>query len=189
MEGQVGDVRTAMHASLRLLELDPASIVYPVWTAIWRTPTRSIHPSATLVYFVGDSGALKSTVAALLLGHFGDFASHTGLPAHFEDTDNAVETLRFLAAEHVANLALGLDLGLDFAVQVEALSEAEALETGPARLAERKEGGLAVGQQSPEATKVEWIDEDGIFAGAGGLIDTPPGHSFPPSLNRDAARD
>ena len=48
---------------------------------------------------VGDSGALKSTMAALLLGISATSASCTELPAHFEDTENAVEKLVFFGQD------------------------------------------------------------------------------------------
>jgi hypothetical protein len=93
------DVCAGMRASLSLLDLGPARQVYPGWAGTWRASTCEFRRSTTLIYLVGDTGSLKTTYAALLLSHFGDFPGRTELPAHFEDTENAVEKLAFLAKD------------------------------------------------------------------------------------------
>jgi hypothetical protein len=48
---------------------------------------------------VGQTGQLKSTVAAAILAHFGPFRTKEDLPARWEFTDNILEKVAFLAKD------------------------------------------------------------------------------------------
>jgi Bifunctional DNA primase/polymerase, N-terminal len=87
--------REAMELSLRLLDLAPLAVTAPLWAGIFRAPLASAYPLDVSLFLHGPTGALKSTVAALFLDHFGDF-SRTTLPGAWSSTANALEQRAFV---------------------------------------------------------------------------------------------
>jgi hypothetical protein len=83
-----------MRASLRLLRLAPLRAMVPLWSAMFRAPLASSLPVDMSVWLVGQTGALKSTLTALLLSHFGDFG-RTHLPGAWSATANHLEKRAF----------------------------------------------------------------------------------------------
>jgi hypothetical protein len=97
LEGLVGAVQT----SLRFLELAPERITAPLLGAAYLAPLcEMVSPDFTLWPW-GPTGSYKSTLAALLISHFGSF-SETSLPLSFESTANALERSLFLLKDTVA---------------------------------------------------------------------------------------
>jgi len=85
----------AMRESLKLLELAPYRVTAPLWAATFRAPLVSAFPQDLSIWLEGQTGPLKSTMAALFLSHFGDFRRET-LPAAWESTANILEKRAFL---------------------------------------------------------------------------------------------
>lgn len=89
-------LKAAVRASLGLLELAPADVVYPAYCAIWRS---ILGRCDFAVHLVGRSGVFKSELAALLQQHFGAQLNARNLPGAWRSTDNALGELLFLAKD------------------------------------------------------------------------------------------
>ncbi len=84
----------AMRASLRLLKVAPFTVTGPVWAGMFRAPLASALPLDVTLWLEGQTGALKSTLAAVFLSHFGEF-TRTSLPGVWSSTANALERRAF----------------------------------------------------------------------------------------------
>ena len=96
-----GDYCVAMQASLRLLELGPKETFYTLWATVFLSPLCEVMRQsgcepAFLVWLLGHSGAMKSSVAALIMNHFGIFQDKLALPGNFKNTVNILERKSFL---------------------------------------------------------------------------------------------
>jgi hypothetical protein len=97
----------ALKASLRLVELGPAEICFPVLAAT----ARSVFGDADFaIHVAGETGSFKSELAAVHQQHFGASMNRLHLPGAWSSTGNALETLAF----HVKDALLVID---DFAPQ------------------------------------------------------------------------
>ena len=86
----------AVRASLRLLELGPPSISFPLLAATFR----SVFGNADFsLHLAGASGVFKSELAALHQQHFGAAMTRTQLPAAWSSTANALEVVGFQAKD------------------------------------------------------------------------------------------
>ena len=85
----------AVRWSLGFLELSSPRITAPLLGAAYLAPLSEIVVPDFTLWPWGSTGSFKSTLAALLLSHYGDF-SETSLPLSFESTANALERSLFL---------------------------------------------------------------------------------------------
>ena len=92
------DCGEAVKASLQFLEIGEPAVVYPLWAAMYLAPLSELLCPAFTLWLVGPSGSFKSTVTALALCHFGDFAVRS-LPASWRDTANYLEKMMALAKD------------------------------------------------------------------------------------------
>lgn len=100
-------LRDAVSASLRLVELGPPSIGFPLLAATFR----SVFGDADFsLHLAGATGAFKSELAALHQQHFGATMTRVYLPGAWSSTGNALEVLAF----HAKDALLVID---DFAPQ------------------------------------------------------------------------
>jgi len=125
--------RKAMTTSLRLLAVAPWSVTFSLWGAMYLAPLSEILYPNFVLWLYGQSGSLKSTLAALFLSHYGDFTYKT-LPEGWISSDNILEKQTFL----VKDAPLIID---DFAPQNSGI-DAQGLERKAARIVR------AVGNQS-----------------------------------------
>lgn len=81
----------AIKASLEFLDMGERSITIPLFSFLYLSPLTSLlSPMPNFsTYLYGETGVFKSTLAILLLSHFGLFESIEGL-SNFEDTPNAL---------------------------------------------------------------------------------------------------
>ncbi len=92
------DVRGAMEASLRLLEMAPLRLTVPLWASVWLAPVSEIvHPDFVL-WLYGRTGTFKSSMAALFLSHYGGPFTAKDLPGWWS-TANALEKLCYLTKD------------------------------------------------------------------------------------------
>jgi hypothetical protein len=86
----------AIEASLSFLDLGRHEITFPLYSLTWLAPlTALLAPMPNFSgYAYGDTGTFKTTLALLLLAHFGSF-EQVGDLSNFEDTPNAVEKKAF----------------------------------------------------------------------------------------------
>lgn len=95
---ELQDARTAMHASLRFLEVGDYTATVPLWAAMFLAPLSSVIEPAFTVWIFGTTGSLKSTITALAMCHFGTFSYNTP-PASWTGTANALEKKAFLVKD------------------------------------------------------------------------------------------
>lgn len=86
----------AIQASLRLLELGPPRLMFPLLSGVYRAV---LGPSDSAIYACGESGAFKSETAALCQQHYGAELIRMNLPASWSSTGNANEVLAFIAKD------------------------------------------------------------------------------------------
>ncbi len=91
-----------LHASMELLRSDlaPINIMLPLIASVYLSPLNEFlkqggYEPKLLVYLYGRTGSMKSTLAGLILSHFGDF-NNTNLPMSFRDTANSIVKKSFL---------------------------------------------------------------------------------------------
>ncbi len=92
------DPVAAVGLSLEFLRCGPPAITIPHWALAYRAVTASLLPIDLVVWSIGPTGNWKSTLAALVLAHFGEF-DRLHLPANWSATDNSLETALFVAKD------------------------------------------------------------------------------------------
>jgi NrS-1 polymerase HBD domain len=90
----------AMKASLRTLECAPQRLTLPLVSMVYLAPLAHWLDADVSLWVEGPSGAHKSSLAALMMSHFGPF-SRAHPPESWESTANALERLSFLAKDTV----------------------------------------------------------------------------------------
>lgn len=89
-------LQSAVASSLRLVELGPPAISFPLYAAIWR----AVFGDADFaLHLAGVTGAFKSELAALHQQHFGADMDRLHLPGAWSSTGNANEALGFHAKD------------------------------------------------------------------------------------------
>jgi hypothetical protein len=88
----------AIRFSLRCSLVAPLRVTAPLLAAAYLAPLSEIVVPDFTIWLWGGTGSFKSTLAALILSHYGDF-SETSLPFSFESTSNALERITFLAKD------------------------------------------------------------------------------------------
>jgi hypothetical protein len=90
------ELRSAIRASLALLDLAPDRVTVPTLGAVWRSILGAVDFS---VFVYGGTGRFKTALASVLQQHFGpDFAAHR-LPGSWASTANFNERLAFIAKD------------------------------------------------------------------------------------------
>jgi hypothetical protein len=97
-------LKSAIRASLSILDVAPAPIAYALLAATYRAPLSEALPCDFSVFFVGQSGCQKSEVTALSQAHFGHDFSRLNLPANWTSTANALEKKAFLAKDAIMTI-------------------------------------------------------------------------------------
>jgi DNA primase len=90
------NVPAALRASLDFLKVAPLRVTAPLWASIWLAPIRDEVLSAFTLWLYGVTGTMKSTLAALLLNHYGPGFDDKHLPGSFTDTANRLEHKAFV---------------------------------------------------------------------------------------------
>jgi len=95
LPGHAESYQDAIKASLRLAEVAPCKISIPLLALVYLSPLNQFLNLANcepafVTMLVGQTGTMKSTLAALFLSHFGEFTAKS-LPGSFKDTKNALE--------------------------------------------------------------------------------------------------
>lgn len=97
-EGETDRV-AAVRASLNLLNIGPLTITLPLLAVCFLAVSLELFRQAGIsvgfcLFLVGDSGSFKTTLATLMLNHFGVFTKEN-LPGSFVATANSLERLAF----------------------------------------------------------------------------------------------
>ncbi|HUY32008.1 MAG TPA: DUF927 domain-containing protein [Pirellulales bacterium] len=86
----------AVRASLRLSDVAPPRIVFPLLAAVYRAPLGGIDFA---LHLAGQSGVFKSELAALAQQHYGAGLDARHLPGSWLSTGNALEGIAFAAKD------------------------------------------------------------------------------------------
>jgi hypothetical protein len=87
---------SAVRASLRLADLAPPGVSFPLLAATYR----AVFGDADFaLHLAGETGAFKSELAALHQQHFGAAMDRLHLPGAWSSTGNALESLAFVAKD------------------------------------------------------------------------------------------
>jgi len=92
LPGTHADRKAAVLASLKLFELGPSHVSFPLHAATYRAVLGGADFS---IFVVGQTGAFKSELAALEQQHFGAAMDRLHLPANWASTANAIEMIAF----------------------------------------------------------------------------------------------
>jgi hypothetical protein len=87
---------SAIRASLKLAELGPPEICFPLLAATYRAV---LGEADFAIHLAGETGAFKSEVAALHQQHFGPAMDRLKLPGSWLSTGNALESMAFSAKD------------------------------------------------------------------------------------------
>lgn len=95
----VSDYSKATQTSYNFINVAPTSVTIPLLSLVYLTPLNEFlkqagHEPAYIIFLLGITGAMKSTLTALALSHFGSFTGKN-LPSSFKDTSNAIEKKGF----------------------------------------------------------------------------------------------
>jgi hypothetical protein len=101
------ELKNALRSSLRLAQLGPLAVSFPLRAATWRAAFGDCDFS---VHLTGETGAFKSELAALEQRHFGAGMDRLHLPGAWSSTANSLEALTF----HAKDVVIVID---DFAPQ------------------------------------------------------------------------
>ena len=99
------DINECIRLSLSIIDLGNKEITIPLLALTYLAPLRSLFLNANIplgfvTWILGESGTQKSSFAALLLSHFGDFERDT-IPCGFKDTVNSLEKQAFIIKDSV----------------------------------------------------------------------------------------
>lgn len=95
------ELRRAILASLRFLELAPLPITVPLLAATYRAPLGEAAPVDLSLALVGPTGTQKTELTAMAQAHYGAAFNGRHLPANWTSTENALEKQAFSAKDAV----------------------------------------------------------------------------------------
>ncbi len=89
-------LKSAIRASLKLLEIKPSAVMFPLFAAIYRAVLR---PTDLSLFLVGRTGTGKTELTALAQQHFGPAMDARRLPGNWSSTANSLESMAFQAKD------------------------------------------------------------------------------------------
>ena len=98
-------IKKCIKTSLELLNVSKETIIIPIFGTVFLAPLQSIFrelgiANGFVTWLVGESGTQKSTLAALMLSHYGNFERDT-IPCGFKDTVNSLEKQAFIVKDSI----------------------------------------------------------------------------------------
>jgi hypothetical protein len=158
----------AIEQSLSLLKTGPDEVMIPLLSSVYLAPLSSFLKPDFVLFMVGVTGSLKSSLAALFLSHYGNFRDKSDLPASWESTDNALEHRLFILKDVLCVVD-------DYAPRSDALSQRR--QEGRAQRIIR-----SIGNQSARSRLRSDLTERPEYTPRGLMISTgedlPPGQSI-----------
>ena len=94
--GEEGDPAAAVRSSLRLLDLAPDRMTFPLLAAVYRA---ALGECDFALHLVGPTGVFKSELAALCQQHYGAGLDARHLPGGWASTGNALEGIAHAAKD------------------------------------------------------------------------------------------
>lgn len=93
--------RDAYLASIRLVNLGPKGVLWPMLMATYRA---CVRPTDFAVHLAGRTGTFKSELTSLFQSHYGEEMDARHLPASWSSTPNALEHLAYRAKDAIMAL-------------------------------------------------------------------------------------
>jgi hypothetical protein len=90
------ELKAAIRASLRILDVVPDAVGVPIYAGIWRPP---LGKSDITLHLVGPTGAGKTELAVLAQQHYGREFNSRNLAAAWSGTANSLEVIAFAAKD------------------------------------------------------------------------------------------
>jgi hypothetical protein len=158
-------LRQAVAASLRLLELGPPHLLFPLLATVYRAV---LGYCDFAVHACGPTGTFKSETAALCEQHFGAGLDARHLPANWSSTANALETLAFSGKDAL--------LVVDDFAPAGSTGDAQRLHKEADRLLRAQGNAAGRGRLAPDGTLRPVKPPRGLILSTG--EDVPPGQSL-----------
>lgn len=103
------NVQEALKISFSILDVAPRNITIPLLSTTYLSPLISILQEEGIyadyiLYIMGKSGSRKSTLAALILSHWGKNFQRNNFPCSFRDTLNDLEKKAFIIKDSLNNI-------------------------------------------------------------------------------------
>jgi len=134
------DPREAVRTSLRLLEVAPEEITFPLLAAAFRAPLGEAYPIGFYLFLAGPTGAKKTELTALIQGFWGANFHSKNLPGGWASTANSLERMAFLAKDAVYVIDDFAPTGEYLHLEADRILRAQGNMSGRARL--RPDGSL-----------------------------------------------
>jgi hypothetical protein len=99
LPGETPNLRTAVQASLRTLDMAPRSITWTLLAAVYLAPLAEFTPVTVSLFFAGGSGVRKTAMQTVALGHW--YWRNGQSPASWSSTGNSLEALAFRCKDSV----------------------------------------------------------------------------------------
>lgn len=97
----IEELRNSLNASLRLLDVTPKRIGYPLLASVFRSVLSEMLPIDFSIFIEGPSGTCKSELTAMVQAHFGAAFNRLSLPATWTSTENYLERQAFLSKDAI----------------------------------------------------------------------------------------
>lgn len=168
LPGDAGEERMAVRASLALVKLAPAVVMFPLLSSVYRAPLAEAAPVNVSTFIEGITGCQKTELTALAQAHYGAAFNGKALPGNWNATGNSLERAAFVAKDAIFTVDDFNPVGLAADVQ-RMHREADRLLRGAANQAGR--GRMAAdGSLRPEYFARGLVGSSGE--------DVPNGHSL-----------
>jgi hypothetical protein len=95
------ELNNAIECTLRLIDLAPAKIIFPLLSSIFRSVLGEIKGIDLALFFVGPTGCQKSEVTGLGQSFFGSGFTGKKIPGNWNTTANSLERQAFLIKDAI----------------------------------------------------------------------------------------
>ncbi|MBR0797964.1 DUF927 domain-containing protein [Bradyrhizobium jicamae] len=164
----VGGPREVLQSSLRMLDMAPTRITWPLLAATYLAPLGEFVPITVTPFFTGGTGTRKSAMQAVAQAHWYNEQNGKKLPANWSSTANSLEALAFRAKDAL----LVID---DFCPRGSAV-DVQRYHHAAERIFRAQGNRAGRGRMNADGTLRTEMYPRGILAASG--EDTPSGHSL-----------
>jgi hypothetical protein len=164
----VADPRGALQASLRMLDMAPKRITWPLLAATYLAPLGGFVPITVALFFTGGTGTRKSAMQAIAQGHWYWEQDGKKLPANWSSTANSLEALAFRAKDAL--------LVIDDFCPRGTTADVQRYHHNAERLFRAQANHAGRGRMNADSSLRTEMHPRGLLAASG--EDTPSGHSL-----------
>jgi hypothetical protein len=166
--GPIEDPRGALLTSLRMLEMAPRRVTWPLLAAVYLAPLGEFVPITVTLFFTGGTGTRKSAMQAIAQGHWYWEQVGKKQPANWSWTANSLEAIAFRAKDAL--------LVVDDFCPKGALTDVQRYHQTAERLIRAQGNQAGRGRMNADGSLRTEMHPRGLLAASG--EDTPIGHSL-----------